>query len=40
MLTNVCFIKKETLSIGGKGQLISKCLIGAIVSTKKPTKKF
>ena len=24
----------------GKGQLISKCLIGSIVSTKKPTKFF
>jgi hypothetical protein len=24
--------------LNGKGQLISKCLFGAIVSTKKPTK--
>ena len=35
---------KETLLINfatiTKGQLISKCLIGSIVSTKKPTKFF
>ena len=30
----------ENVMFGSKGQLISKCLFGAIVSTKKPTKFF
>ena len=39
------FLEHEFFSLGrlgssGKGQLISKCLFGAIVSTKKPTKFF
>ena len=36
-LTNVDEVCIPSLS---KGQLISKCLIGSIVSTKKPTKFF
>ena len=30
----------KKLNIFDKGQLISKCLLGFIVSTKKPTKSF
>ena len=38
MIYNVCFTKTYTPYIGGKGQLISKCLFGKIVWTKIPTK--
>ena len=42
------FVLKKNNAIGGafeehfntKGQLISKCLFGAIISTQKPTKFF
>ena len=36
----ICFLHEgpKYIFFGIKGQLISKCLLGVIVSTKKPTK--
>ena len=37
MFQNVAY-RPTVQKTGAKGQLISKCLLGVIVSTKKPTK--
>ena len=36
----ICIYMVLFVAVGSKGQLISKCLFGAIVSTKKPTNIF
>ena len=38
IMTTLCLVFAVSLQVFAKGQIISKCIFGAIVSTKKPTK--